>query len=298
MSAAWLWLVLAASADQKKVDIARGTPAWDFDIRWVDADGERHRAQFSLPASGVRADLDEPLRYRKKEASREAAQAVRAFGQTKPGVDLRARVTDDGGILISASGKKRSRVKAVLATAEGVRDEALSAYQDENGWATLDGEIIPDHTGHASSYADDLAPLVTALGGPTPDPRDFAELALGFVQSIPYEKRAMVRDRFRRPLSVLGRNKGDCDSKSTLYLGLMRSAYPTLPLAMVYVPNHAFVALGLDREGGDATLKHGGQRWVIAEPTGPAMLPLGDAGKKSKRRARFGMFKALVVDRG
>lgn len=290
-----VWM-LTASAQQRQVDITRGQPEWTFDIRWRDADGKSHRTQFSLPHQPVRADLDEPFRYRKKEAARMAAQAVRAFGETRPNVDVRARVSDDGTLYISASGSSRSRVRAVLEAAEAVRDEALAQYQQENGWSTLDGSIIPDHVGHASTYADALQPVVEALGGPTPDPRDFANTALGFVQSIPYEQRVVVRDRFRRPLSVLGRNKGDCDSKSTLYLGLIRAAYPTLPLAMVYIPNHAYVALGLDAERGEDTLRDAGMQWVLAEPVGPALHPVGEISGRSRRKSRFGRAEMLIVD--
>lgn len=290
-----LLVMMAATAAQRQVDISRGPQQWDFDIRWVDVDGGRHRAQFVLPAAQVRADLDEPLRYRKRDAGREAAQAVRAFGNTKPNVNLRVSVDEAGTIRISASGKNRKRVKAVLAQAAQVRDEALAQYRAENGWSTLDGEIIPDHVRHAQSYADALDPVVDALGGPTADPRDFAELALGFVQSIPYERRALIRDRFRRPLSVLGRNKGDCDSKSTLYLSLLRSAYPEMALAMVYIPNHAFVALGVSPESGDRRLRQRGTTWVIAEPVGPAMYSVGTASRRSARKSRFGMVEMLTV---
>jgi hypothetical protein len=287
--------ILSASAAQRSADITRGDPLWGFDIRWVDESGERQRAQFELPAELVRADLDEPLRYRKKDAARDAAAAVRELGQQYPNVDLRARVGDDGSLRISASGRSRARVKVVLAEAEAARDTAFASYNDDNGWSTLDGEIIPDHTGHASRYASALSPVVAALGGPTADPRDFSEHALGFVQSIPYERRALVRDRFRRPLSVLGRNRGDCDSKSTLYLGLLRSAYPDLPLAMVYIPDHAFVALGLTPERGDHKLRSEGSIWVIAEPTGPAMFPIGEAGGRSQRRAAWRRVRLSTV---
>jgi hypothetical protein len=115
------------------------------------------------------------------------------------------------------------------------------------------------------------------------------------VQSIPYEK-AKKRDRYRRPLSLLGRNRGDCDSKSTLFLALMHQAWPELPLAMVYIPEHAFVALGIEPEQGESKLREDGQVWLLAEPVGPRMAPLGELGKRSKRRARRGRVTLQVLD--
>ena len=285
---AMLGLLMSAHAEQKDFAVDRGRQDWSFDVRWRDSAETVHTAHFDLPAPLVEADLEEPLRFQSREAAQHAAAAVRAYGETKKNVTLRVRVDNSNRVHIQASGQNGARVKAVLAEAAEVRDAALRDYMAEAGFTLLKGKIAPDHVRHALDYADDLAPLVAALGGPTADPRDFAELALGFVQSIPYEKRALVRDRFRRPLSVLGRNRGDCDSKSTLYLSLLRQAYPDLPLAMVYIPDHAYVALGLAPQAGDARLKRDGQTWVLAEPVGPRMAPVGEVDGKHRRALRFG----------
>ncbi|MEL6344380.1 MAG: hypothetical protein AAFV53_14780 [Myxococcota bacterium] len=285
----------AGMAQQKNVNIDRGSSEWSFDVRWADQQGDAHRARFSLPAAQVTADLEVPLRFKKRDAAQHAVDAVRAYGETQRGVQVRASAGRQGRINISVSGKNRQKMKRTLKEATQVRDRALEAYREEHGFTLLRRKIIPDHARHASEYAASVAPLVDALGGPTDDPREFAQTALGYVQSIPYEKLVRLRDRYRRPLSVLGRNRGDCDSKSTLFLALMRQAYPDLPLAMVYIPEHAYVGLGISPQRGDAKLKKGDDVYVLAEPVGPSMMPIGEAGKKSRRAARRGKAKIRRV---
>ena len=115
------------------------------------------------------------------------------------------------------------------------------------------------------------------------------------MQSIPYEMRVKVSDRYRRPLSILGRNKGDCDSKSVLFLALMRQAWPETQSAMVYIKGHAFAALGIEAERGDDTVKVDGDRWVGVEPVGPSLAQAGELGKTSRRKARWGRYDLARV---
>ena len=290
-----LILALTAAADQRSFDAQEGARHWSIDVKWTDDDGERHRAQYELPAAAVQADIDTPLRFQKKDAAQHAARAIRAYGSTLPNVKVRAKVSGKGQLSISVKAKKRSRAKAVLARAVEIRDEATDAYLDEHGYTRLGDAIVADHARHVDEYADDVAPLVAALGGPTDDPREFASIALGHVQSIPYQSRAKVSNAYRRPLLVLARNKGDCDSKSTLFLALMHSAYPELPLSMVYIPGHAFAGLGLEPQRSDVTFRKGGQTWVVAEPVGPAMFAVGETKGKSRRRASTGRVQIAVV---
>jgi hypothetical protein len=289
-----LFLVAPLRAEQLSFEVDKGAQSWVFDVRWRDAEGERHRAQFELPTSQVRADLDEPLRYKPKDANQHIVREVRQWASDRKGPDISVRASG-GGVQISATGRDRAKIKQALAEAAVVRDQAAADYRAEHGFTLLDDAIMPDHVRHARDYAQELAPVVEALGGPGDDPRAFAALALGFVQSIPYEQASKQRDRFRRPMSLLGRNRGDCDSKSTLFLALMHQAWPELPLAMVYIPGHAFVGLGLETERGQATLRDGDRTWLLAEPVGPAMSPLGEVGKKSERRAKRGRADLRVV---
>ena len=44
---------------------------------------------------------------------------------------------------------------------------------------------------------------------------------------------------------------------------------------MIYTPGHAFIGLGIPSTSTDRTLNINGATFVLAEPAGPAILPLG-----------------------
>ena len=284
-----------ALAKQTRYDVEKGSQTWRFDAAWTDADGQKHSARFELPTSLVKQDLETPLSFKRGAASKHQAAAINAYAETLVGVELVAR-SSGAKVTWEARGQRRDEMQAAMDAAERIAGESLREYLDEKGYTEIDGAIMPAHARHVAEYAGDLAPVVAALGGPGADPRDFAAAALSFVQNIPYEKRAKVSDRYRRPLSLLGRNKGDCDSKTVLFLAMMRQAYPELPLAVVYIPGHAFGAIGVDAAGGDRTIRGGGQRFVAVEPVGPALQEIGELTGKSRRRARWGRYTIQVAD--
>ena len=156
--------------------------------------------------------------------------------------------------------------------------------------------IVPDHIRHVEEYTDELKPIVDALGGATKDPRIFGNKALAFVQNIPYEKRALVKDRYRRPLSLIGRNKGDCDSKTVLYLSLMKSAYPQMSVAVVYIKGHAFGALEIEPKKGDKVIRKDGKKYVAVEPVGPKVARMGKVGPKSRRSLAVKRYRLRILD--
>jgi hypothetical protein len=154
----------------------------------------------------------------------------------------------------------------------------MANWLADNDYTTLEGGGISfDHAKLVRQYTDDLRPLADALAAGTSSDRAFVERALSFVQSIPYEsRRKKGKDPgYRRPLSVLGADKGDCDSKSVLFLGVVAARLPSVPLAVVYVPEHALTGVGLPKQPGDKTFKQGASTFLYAEPVGPAELPLG-----------------------
>jgi hypothetical protein len=192
-------------------------------------------------------------------------------------------------VSISGRAKSRKKLKKAQAGLKGVQRKALKQYMREHGFTKLKGKIIPNHAQHAYRYADDLAPLAVALGAEDLQRRVFAKRALSFVQTIPYEKGRNGRDKgFRLPMSLLAKNKGDCDSKATLYLALMKAAHPGLDTAFIYIKGHAFVGLGLKPQKDDVVFEADGRRWVLAEPVGPAVAPLGQGDAKSERKAKRG----------
>lgn len=110
---------------------------------------------------------------------------------------------------------------------------------------------------------------------------------LNFIQSIPYDP--LISDDGRRgvsflmPEQVLGQNRGDCDSKSALFIALVMALYPELEQAMIYVPDHALVGVLLPKtDPAQETVQIQGKPFLLFEVTGPAEVSPGITGDKSR----------------
>lgn len=109
---------------------------------------------------------------------------------------------------------------------------------------------------------------------------------LNFVQSIPYDPLVSADGQrgitFLMPEQVLVQNRGDCDSKSVLMMTLLTALYPELPQAIVYVPDHALLAVALPRQtGNEEMIRINGKAFLPLEVAGPAEIPPGVTGKKA-----------------
>lgn len=281
-----------AHAAQTSFDKARAGNTVKFDVAWSTDDGKADHISFRLPAAAVDADRDELTYLPRDEMYTYAAEAVRAYGRTLPDVRVTATVRDNG-LRIDVSGT--GDVHAALAGAERARDDATDRWLADHGFSHFGRNTLGfDHAALAARYAPALRPVAEALRDGATSDRALAERALAFVQSIPYEKRTLkgTDPGYRRPIALLARNRGDCDSKAVLYLAILRAALPDVPLAVVYVPNHALTGVGIPPAPSDAVFKRDGARFVYAEPVGPSMLPFG---AKVPRGHRVGKGEARTV---
>jgi hypothetical protein len=298
MISLFLALILAsANAAQTKYKIDRGKDTWSVDAAWKDHNGKERSVSFKLPTKTVEKDLSVPLGFKRKEHNKSVVTAVNNWGKKQKAIDVQASKTLTGKINIKVRGTSTKAMKDGLKRAAKVRDTASEKYFKRKGYTELsNGAKVPDHALFARRYADDVAPLVKALKGSKLSDRAYAQLVLGYVQSIPYEKGLFGDKGYRRPISILAKNKGDCDSKSALYLAILKRARPKLPIGIVYVPGHSYVGLGLKPQKGDVTFKKAGRSWVMAEPVGPAMPVVGKGGPKSMKRAKKGRLQFRAVE--
>lgn len=181
--------------------------------------------------------------------------------------------------------------------------EVRDAYIAERYYTyAKENVLMPDHARIATIYSARVQPLAQALLGQLAagaSARDVMNLALSFFQTIPYNT---LKDRytssgagFETPLRMLAENRGDCDSKSVGYLSVLRHYYPELGLLMVYTPYHAFVGINIPPRSGDVSIEVDGLSYVLAEPVGPALIPLGKVSDESLRELKKGLYSWRVV---
>ncbi len=154
--------------------------------------------------------------------------------------------------------------------------------------------IMPDHAAIAKRYTAAMGPVATAIltqvPGANASPRAFINAALNWLQTIPYDtlnnRSTSNGAGFQTPYGLMLGNLGDCDTKATALAALIRAAYPQIPVAIVYVPDHAFIAIGLPQESRDYALQTEHGTFILADATGPGLTPLGYIDEPTRAKIR------------
>lgn len=249
-------------------------------FQWTDMDGHARRAAIELDAEAVEADRAQLTHLPSEELYAHTRDAVLAFTRSVPAGVLVARESDRRLVIEPLADEETAR--PWIERIGQVREEATDAWLGERRFRrNRAGRVTFDLAPLVLDYVDDVAPLADQLREMSGSRRRFVDLALSFVQSIPYDEEG----GFHRPLALLARNSGDCDGKVVLFLALVRAAYPDLDLAVVYAPGHALAGVSLPRGSSDWGIRHAGVDYLYAEPVGPLLSRLGERGGVAARTA-------------
>jgi hypothetical protein len=271
---------------------ARG--GWqEYAYSYSSRTGELQRLFFRLSAEDIARGGAEFRDWDDLAAQSAAVQAVQVKARELETPNLKAEITPvNNGMNIRLLGRNMPAGSAQLEELRQVLDQAyttsIQAYAKQNYYrATMESAnratIQPDHPAIAARYTKAMAPVAKAIleqvPGASESPRAFINAALTWLQSIPYDT---LQNRstsngagFQTPYGLIGANLGDCDTKATALAALIRAAYPTLPLAIVYVPEHAFLGIGLPQSKTDFALRTEQGTFILADATGPGLTPLG-----------------------
>ena len=184
-----------------------------------------------------------------------------------------------------------------------VRRRTRKVYAEHLYRAVRDGDAFVvqiDYGRVAAAQAGELTGLtesVRRLSGQT-HPRALIADVLTAFQSLPYD-RLETRDPRRRegfatPIEVLSIGRGDCDSKSTAMAALLATLLPRHSSVLITIPGHALLGVDLPGQPGDATVHHDGRVYVLMEPTGPGLLPIGALDDRSRRDLAAGRIKDVL----
>lgn len=258
----------------------------EFNYRWTDFENKEHKAQFTLrqddtnlgerefqPFDNKKAQkfVYESLKKKAKELST-AYMTIRvknAFDRYEFEVDGRANPLD---------------VEQRIALLKEEQQKAMNTYVTSMMYQYAEdgsNEIMPDYAKISQRYTRMMAPVARALMKDVRrmDEREVANKVLSFLQNIPYDT---LRSRytsngagFQTPSGLLSGNRGDCDTKSVTFAAIMRNIYPRSRILIVQVPGHALVGFNFGEKAGDKALHIKGIPFVLAEPVGPGLAPLG-----------------------
>ena len=158
--------------------------------------------------------------------------------------------------------------------------------------------IKPDHSLIAIESVADLKALKPIILGKASikNIRKVSNYVLGFIQNIPYitlESRITSSGKnFKPPLRLLWENQGDCDSKVTLAASLLRALMPRVNLALIFMDNHALIGIDIKPKKNDIAIVLNNITYVVAEVSGPDLLPIGKLMPSSRQEILAGHYVA------
>lgn|GEM_PF-3345156 len=141
----------------------------------------------------------------------------------------------------------------------------------------------------------DLSRAIAVGGG---DERAQTGAALAFMQTIPYDtlkdREIRTQTGFVLPAAAIDINRGDCDTKSVALAATLATLLPRRDVVLVVFDAHAALAIDLPPVPGDETILVGARRYVLLEPAGPAICPVGQVAKATRAMIERGAIHEIV----
>ena len=183
--------------------------------------------------------------------------------------------------------KKNVKLRNRVIKKSFFKEEGNVLYPDFN-------RIIPFYMGFTSP----LYALTIRTLGKDSTPRERVEFLLRFVQDIPYgippnRSNSKVITGILPPPQIFIEKWGDCDSK-VLLLSSILAHEPRYKILLVYLEKHLLMAFEGRPHPNDSYIVFQGKKFILADPTGPAYLKLGNPGPDFK--GQFKKIEALQIN--
>ncbi len=202
-------------------------------------------------------------------------------------------------ITIHFSMAKKSTDKAI--DAYGVPKSVLGVYQvlpkvvrererlmEKGMYRQVKQKLLPDYNALISYYSPFAKPIseliVEILEKKKMDTeRNRIELAMRLVQDIPYKvppnrRKGKITSGLFTPPEILIHGYGDCDSKTILFIAIMRYLIDEDKIVILEQRNHMLTAIKAKIEKGSIYIRYRGEKYLIAETAGPGHWALGEKG--------------------
>lgn len=290
-------------AEQVSFTKKRIEDGYQFSYVWRDVKQQTQHLSFTLSNEQLFDRYRNFSEYHPQIAQEFVNNALRRYVVTNPtpGVYVVLDNPEQGQISAKIRGKDNKLIQETEQKLQSLGQEFKKSYLDKiyyHEFVTPDNDIAvkPDHPRIAMESVDDFKLLKDTIikKASIKNIRRVTNFVLGFVQNIPYstlESRLTSSGAgFNPPTKLLWENQGDCDSKVTLTASLLRMLMPRIKMAMVFIEGHALIGIELMPKAGDEYIEHNGVFYVLAEPTGPALLEIGTIDEESSLAINSGYY--------
>jgi hypothetical protein len=291
-----LALLLITTAQAKQLSFTKKAQQdnYIFSYQWLDHSKVRQSISFNLtkPALFERFRMLKP--YQGDFAQKSILRAIKKQLRQQPLPDVNVIFQQQHGkTVIQVTGIDDKKVAAGYQKIKEIELEVTKQYFKKNYYQHFTTHeqqmgIKVNHVDIAEKSISDfkvLKPIVLEKVS-IENIRKVTNFVLSFVQSIPYsslESRITSSGAgFNPPAKLLWENQGDCDSKMTLTATILRALMPRIAMAMIYIDQHAFIGIAIPAKGNEVSIKYNNVNYLLAEPTGPALYPLGTLAPESE----------------
>jgi len=275
-----------------------------FNYQWLDQDQQAQSLSFTLDKVAIFDRFRNFKSYNAIQAKKYVDQKIRKELTQNPIANVDVRFLGFGNNLqIELKGNNQTVIDQAYSTIAQLEKDLMLEHLKQNYYTqfvSFDNNLAikPDHILFAQTSAADVSTLKGLILKNVSDEsvRTVSDYVLSFVQSIPYstlESRVTSTGAgFNPPLQTLWQNQGDCDSKVTLSAAIFRALMPRMKMMLVFIDNHALLAMNIPNKGNELTITVDGLVYILAEPTGPAMMRLGELSTDSEFAIRNGRYYA------
>lgn len=304
------FIIVAASLNAEQVTFKKQLVeqedglTYQFRYQWLDQDNNQQSLAFHLPQQVIFDRYRNFRSFKNDIAQQSIKMSLQKHFKKNPitGVQIQFE-PNSNSLRAKIQSKDKVKVNQAYAKINELEQELTKEYLQKSYYhqfITYDNiqAIKPDHSRIANESVADLKPIKPLIlaKASIKNIRKVTNYVLGFIQSIPYstlESRITSSGAgFSPPLKLLWENQGDCDSKVTLTAALLRSLMPRINMALIFIDNHALIGIEIMPEGDDLTITVDKVTYVLAEPTGPALLKLGKVAIESEQAILAGHYSA------
>ena len=291
-----LFLLIIAPAKAEQISFSKlpQENQYIFNYQWLDHKSQEQSLSFALKKSALFERFRMLKTYQNEFAQKAIMRHVKKQLKEQPLYGAQAFFQKRAGkMMIKVKGLEDKNVALAYQKVKEIEQEAIKQYFKNNYYqrfTTHDQQtgVKVDHGTIASDSVNDfkaLKPIILDKVA-VDSVREVTNYILSFVQSIPYSplesRLTSSGSGFNPPAKLLWENQGDCDSKMTLTATLLRALMPRLNIVMIYIDKHAFIGIGIPSHAGDMTIQHQGRKYLLGEPTGPALYQLGKIAPESE----------------
>lgn len=279
--------------------------SYQFNYKWLDHQKQLQQMSFTLDKSVLFDSFRNFRTFKPELAIQYVNKNVAKYLHKNPIANVQINYEKNMGNITVRGNDVKVINNAERKIAE-LNDQYTEKYLDKNLYHHITTynsikTIKPNHVKFATMSADDVKPMkpVILKKVSIKNIRKATDYVLAFVQSIPYSTLESRIDSsgagFNPPQKLLWENKGDCDSKVTLTASILRSLMPRIKMVLVFIDNHALIGIDVLARVNEVTITLDGTTYLLAEPTGPALLPLGTLNETSELAVTQGQYTAEKI---